>query len=44
MRDVEDEELKYATLNDINLNRLRQPIFEQPTSRVGNRIRDTSLS
>ena len=38
---VEGNELKDATLNNINLNRPTPPIFEQATSRVGNRIRDT---
>jgi hypothetical protein len=40
---VEGEELEDATLNDINLNRPRQPLSEQATSRAGNRIRDSLL-
>ena len=43
-RVVDREELEDATLNDINLNMPRQPISEQATSRVGNRIRDTLFS
>ena len=35
-RVVEGDELEDATLNDINLNRLRQPLSEQATSRADN--------
>ena len=37
-RIVEGEELEDATLNYINLNRPRQPIYKQATSRACNRI------
>jgi predicted transcriptional regulator len=40
---VEGEELEDATLNDINLIKPRQPIFEQAISRIGNGIRDNYL-
>ena len=43
-RVVVGEELEYATLNDINLNKPRQPISEQATSRACNRIRDNLFS
>ena len=43
-RIVEGEELENATLNDINLNRPRQPISKQATSRADNRIRDNLFS
>ena len=39
-RIVKGEELEAATLNDINLKRPRQPIYDQAISRAGNRIRD----
>ena len=38
-RVVDGEELEDATLNDINLNRPRQPISEQTTPRAGSRMR-----
>lgn len=34
-RIMKGEELEDVTSNNINLNRLRQPIFEQAISRVG---------
>ena len=37
-RIVEGENLEDETLNDINLNGSRQPIYGQGTSRAGNRI------
>ena len=43
-RVVDGEELEDATLNDINLNRPRQPISGQTTSRAGSRIRDNLFS
>jgi hypothetical protein len=43
-RVVEGEELEDATLNDINLNRPRQPLSEQATSRACNRIKDILFS
>jgi hypothetical protein len=44
-RVVDGEELEDGTLNDvINLNRPRQPISEQATSRACNRIRDILFS
>ena len=39
-RIVEGEELEDATLNDINSNRSRQPIYEEATFRASNRISD----
>ena len=44
VRVLDGEELEDATLNDIKLNRPRQPISEQATSRAGNRIRDNLFS
>ena len=41
---VEGEELENATLNNIDSNRPRQPIYEQATSRACNRIRDKLFS
>ena len=43
-RVVDGEELEDAKLNDINLNRPRQPISEQTTFRAGNRIEDDLFS
>ena len=43
-RVVVGEELEYATLNDINLNKPIQPISEQTRSRACNRIRDNLFS
>ena len=43
-RVVDGEELEDAKLNDINLNRPRQPISEQATFRAGNRIEDDLFS
>ena len=43
-RVVEGEELEDATLNDINVNKPRQLLSKQATSRAGNRIRDNLYS
>ena len=43
-RVVKGEELEDVTLNDINLNRPRQPLSEQATFKAGNRIRDNLFS
>ena len=43
-RVVKGEELEDVTLNDINLNRPRQPLSEQATSKACNRIRHNLFS